>query len=319
MHGFWTSIFRSEQQLRTARFDQLRTEFVANWPADRDPAGRAECAKVLAPGNRPVPYWSELFAAEAQLIQHLSADPLRLKHAGLKDEYAVTVGATMAATYFARLSDPKTCTEDQFRTEAIDMLAQIQRMRVSRYAFNRMRTLLTFVATLFAITFCWLIVSYWGTVTPSQQAAASHLPFALTTLVLMGMLGGCVSAVSRLYSIAWTGETALALDDLNHTSWGLALNLVTSTLEGGIFAMVLYAIFAGGLVEGALFPRFNETKVNTPFFHEFMEKGLATHGDLAKALVWAFIAGFSERLVPDFLRTFETRLTAPGAAAAAAK
>jgi hypothetical protein len=214
----WPS--RSEQRVRAARFEQLRTEFAANWPTDHAGDVRPEVARVLGPGDRPdPPLWSDLFGAEALLIRHLPTQAVRLKHADLKDEYAATAGQTMAAAYFARLADPKTCGDDVLRFEAGDMLGLIQRMRVSRHAFNRMRTPMTLVATLFAIAFTALIIYYWFLVTPSTDAAKGRPPFALTTLALSGMLGGCISALSRLYSISWSGETALVLNDVRHTFW----------------------------------------------------------------------------------------------------
>jgi hypothetical protein len=36
--------------------------------------------------------------------------------------------------------------------------------------------------------------------------------------------------------------------------------------------------------------------------------GPAQASDYAKALLWGFVAGFSERLIPDALQTFAKRL-----------
>lgn len=57
-----------------------------------------------------------------------------------------------------------------------------------------------------------------------------------------------------------------------------------------------------GFVQGSLFPSF--ASADQPFktyadFAAFTEP--ATHADVAKAMVWAFIAGFSEGLVPNFI------------------
>lgn len=303
------SVFRQDRGVRTARFEQLRTEFAANWPADRDDAARKPVEQVLGPGPRETPAWADLFHAEVAMILHLPPAALRLKHNNLKDEYAATAGSGLAAAYFARLADPTSCDEATTRNEATDMLAQIQRMRVTRHGFNDMRWRLTMIGTSFTIVFCLLMVAYWSIVTKSgEMGARIPLKFATTTLALTGVLGGCISALSRLYSISWTGEMALTLDELGHTSRGIGLNVVLSMLEGGIFAMLLYTIFASGMVEGTLFPRFKSDS-GTTYFHEHLEKGLVHHVDYAKAIVWAFIAGFSERLVPDFLNSLRSHLT----------
>jgi hypothetical protein len=74
---------------------------------------------------------------------------------------------------------------------------------------------------------------------------------------------------------------------------------------GAIAAVVLYMIFAGHLVQGDLFPKI-----------DCQDKSKCTGGlgslliaffgpveppDFAKVVVWSFIAGFSERLVPNML------------------
>jgi hypothetical protein len=59
-------------------------------------------------------------------------------------------------------------------------------------------------------------------------------------------------------------------------------------------------IFAGGMIEGNLFPSFkylNDAGGLLPVPRPI--------SDIAKMLIWAFVAGFAERLVPDTI----TRLT----------
>ena len=68
---------------------------------------------------------------------------------------------------------------------------------------------------------------------------------------------------------------------------------------GMIFAIVLSILFASALLTGALFPTI--TPGESWFFT------LWKPAELAKWLVWGFVAGFSERLVPDILDRFATR------------
>jgi hypothetical protein len=88
-----------------------------------------------------------------------------------------------------------------------------------------------------------------------------------------------------------------------------ALRLVTyqvymSPVIGGLFALLLYGIFMSGtLFEGGLAPKF---ACGTQSYVDL--EGLAgcapsTYADVAKALVWAFAAGFVEMLVPNFITT----------------
>ena len=61
---------------------------------------------------------------------------------------------------------------------------------------------------------------------------------------------------------------------------------------------MLALIFAGGFIQGSLFPRGLDSWFSVIYLHQ----------EFAKLLVWSFIAGFSERAVPQILRTFTERL-----------
>jgi len=133
--------------------------------------------------------------------------------------------------------------------------------------------------------------------TAAFLAKAGIVPW--TTLIFMaGTAGGVVNNFRRLQK--------LSLTKVRHAS-AMAERLVTiqiyaSPFVGGVFAIVLYGVFMSGLVEGALFPTFQSTKEPFTTFREFAALAMpASNADMAKALVWAFFAGFSEGLVPNFI------------------
>jgi hypothetical protein len=88
----------------------------------------------------------------------------------------------------------------------------------------------------------------------------------------------------------------------------IAYSLVP-VLVGIIGAVMIYLIFAGGLLKSDLFPEFICTAPDKGCddFHGFvsnwMPKDAAAN---AKAIVWGFIAGFSERFVPNILNRLAT-------------
>jgi len=79
-----------------------------------------------------------------------------------------------------------------------------------------------------------------------------------------------------------------------------------------VFALVLYMMFISGLVSGDIFPKFVHATIEEGGAYANM-KGFVTivdpesYKDVAKILVWSFIAGYSERFVPNLIaRTLNT-------------
>jgi hypothetical protein len=76
-------------------------------------------------------------------------------------------------------------------------------------------------------------------------------------------------------------------------------------LIGAIAAVVLYLIFIAGYMHTDIFPAMDcfskdPCKTIKNLMDFYWPK---TPEDYGKALVWSFIAGFSERLVPDLLQS----------------
>jgi hypothetical protein len=103
----------------------------------------------------------------------------------------------------------------------------------------------------------------------------------LSATALFGALGALLSVLTR------TGSSKIS-----------ALELVGLEVIGAVFSIMLALIFAGGFIQGSLFPRGLYSWFSVIYLHQ----------EFAKLLVWSFIAGFSERAVPQILRTFAERL-----------
>lgn len=144
---------------------------------------------------------------------------------------------------------------------------------------------------------------------PQSPPKLSTFPM-LIVVVLCGAFGGAVSTQQRIQRStvfdSYPRVTAILLASRKISIW-------VSPVMGALFACVLYMLFAAELVSGALFPAIfvpsnpypNHTSMTFPLFVAAMGP---IHGvDIAKVMVWAFVAGFAERLVPDTLERLTTR------------
>jgi hypothetical protein len=119
-----------------------------------------------------------------------------------------------------------------------------------------------------------------------------------TLIFVAGTVGGVVNSFRRIQtlSVSKVRETSAMTGKL------IIIQIYVSPFVGGVFAMVLYVIFMSGFVQGSLFPAFTKGDSAFTTFREFAAQAMpATNTDMAKAIVWAFIAGFSEGLVPNFI------------------
>jgi hypothetical protein len=105
-----------------------------------------------------------------------------------------------------------------------------------------------------------------------------------SAVAAFGALGAAVSVVSRKRELR--GIPAIEGADM----W------VIQTI-GAVFAILLAIMFLGGLIGGSLFPSSNGNWFSVVYIHP----------EFAKLLVWSFIAGFSERFVPQILENLVDR------------
>jgi hypothetical protein len=143
-------------------------------------------------------------------------------------------------------------------------------------------------------------------------------PPLMIILIFAGALGAFFSSLLRLYDFADLPK-ALVEPGLGRLPGGyVIIYSLVPPVVGSIAATVLYITFAAGLLEGAVFPKFacklmdEKTGSLVPdacrtFGTTISDFGPASAVDYAKALIWAFIAGFAERLVPDALQTFAAK------------
>jgi len=135
-------------------------------------------------------------------------------------------------------------------------------------------------------------------ITQSQVVSKDKKHTHLLLLVFTaGLLGGFVSIQQRLPTIKDEELKTLS------TSW---FSITLIPINGGIFSLVLLLMFAGNILQGDLFPAYPDAPQfainNYDSFRMWLISAYPTHGEeVAKLLFWSFVAGFSERFVPQII------------------
>ena len=159
----------------------------------------------------------------------------------------------------------------------------------------------------------------------------------IACVVYWGVIGGFVSSQRRMQNIPTDGDPLISVFGLDNAGYYLWL----SPLLGAIFALTLTWMFIGGVLSGVAFPEFHKVfadhasaaaqaatytdaaavqsllsdKTGLSFFKFAFSTLPRSSEDYGKLFVWAFLAGFAERLVPDSLDRLSAKLESGGAPA----
>src|SRR5262245_43246346 len=136
-----------------------------------------------------------------------------------------------------------------------------------------------------------------------SDSAESRSPPSIILFVLLS------AAVGRGVDVASQISARPAESSVFSSFFDLAWNLLASM----VFAVIIYLMFQGRIIQGALFPQFSAEKND----YETMLKCMsdvkpATNGDVAKALFWSFVTGYSAKFVPNLLLNVTSKSAADG-------
>lgn len=131
--------------------------------------------------------------------------------------------------------------------------------------------------------------------TANSGSLRAHF-YGLYTAASFGLLGALFSRLIYMQS----NYARLEYDDLinNFQNKALAIRM----LVGMIGAIIVFYAILGNLLSGDLFPDLSDLK---------LEAMKAPDSSFAKLVIWCFLGGFSERLVPDFLTRTESAASKP--------
>lgn len=258
----------------------------------------------------------EVWGLDLKLLQLLPMPALRAKALSVWTAYHKLSGERPREPFKEFLN--ATTGEVKLRADLTDMLRgcywfQLNAILLER-GFRSLKSILLkwawrgFMITTTAILILHIDVD-WGNRPHHRNDELVH---ALSTVFLTSYLGvlGAVISISRrtkaFNDIAGSDtDPIVRVMAMENGKTSIQLSIVA----GGVFALVLYLVFvsgtAGNIFVAKLVPAFQAA----PYCLTGMDILLAgfipaTTLDLAKLLMWAFIAGFAEKLVPDVLDRF---------------
>ena len=327
--------------------------------------------------------WDDIYTFELILIKYLALDSLRNKAISFRAEYLNVFGQDKYKTYLETkppdptepvpaTSDEKPHPEDVLRDALLRdiryLLSELSKAFAALSSREGLGKWLTewaayLVLIAFVVGFFLLLFSYRGIPFVDRKLPGSPI----LVVFFAGAMGGLISVLQRLQTIPSDGDPIYSLA----TFWHGAYALFVSPLTGGVFGVVLYLLFAGGVLQGTFFPKVftpegeascapatstptptptpsptptptatstptatptptpsatptripTSTPTPTPMptptptpspspslsaastsFGRFLKcAGPAKGTDYALLIIWCFIAGFAERLVPDTL------------------
>jgi hypothetical protein len=123
--------------------------------------------------------------------------------------------------------------------------------------------------------------------------------FALYTTLVSGLLG---AFFSRLITIQRDWANMPLEEVFLHREISYSLLRASVGMCG---AVVVYFFFKSGLIDGAIFPKFENIAMQWIQVPDGSMSFVVPSKDLALLTVWCFLAGFSESLVPSILSSTE--------------
>ena len=295
---FTTRCLQAEPTQMAAWF---RIYYFANKPGI-DPAAHPRLQELL---GQPTMNRAQLSEMIGILMSAVSAHALVGWRETLRYEYSLLLNRPASA----ETPECRT-TLEELRNEVAMLVAQVARLRSTRRSLSIMRNAICSAGLLVAIIYLIIGVSVSQITKPLNDDAWVSV---LYPIMIMGGLGGLTSGLSRLYSIQWRGPALLMYTHVASLFWGLMLNLVLASFQGITFAIVLYAIFTTEFLQGALFPKIDWTYPDSGAWLDYVQHGgPVTPVDVGKTIIWAFVAGFSERFVPDLMRQLSAQAREAG-------
>jgi hypothetical protein len=281
-------------------FDHLNAEFQSNPNQTISQELKEVVDDLLKKRQDHSLTWNHLYTFDLILTRLLPTERLSREVWNLRARFRDVAGLALYEAYLAsKPPDLASQTEEKALRSDIEYLLGEIYLRyaitpVNERARDRISTRIM-VSILGGVGLILLVIvlNFWLR-DRSQSFSATLLP-----VMFIGAMGGLVSMQLRYQSVSREGDPIDNISQLTQ-NWS---RLFLPAVNGAIFAVLFYMIIVAGLVQGDLFPKVQnlEDKAGIRLNGLFEYGKPLSSVDYAKLIVWSFLAGFAERLVPDTL------------------
>jgi len=264
--------------------------------------------------------WDDYFALRKMMLPLYPRQELVAMAMTLRDDFLATAAQGQRATYERIAIKPLDPSSDYptLLSHAVYLQENIARMETYRPHQELKRNYITFelfaslVVTVFIEVIASLAICKWF------GAENVHVPFIVLAMIF-GALGAAVSYQRRLQESF--DQDGSILNTTRYVGSGVGVKL--TPMQGSIFAMILLFIAYSGLAgtisntlsiapgpatPAPVAPAVPEKSGTRPRSRVFIT-GPEDISQFAKLLLFAFLAGFAERLVPDTLDRLSMKKT----------
>lgn len=311
-------------------FEHLHGEYRGQPAASIDPEVKGIADALLAKKQETALTWDDLYTFDLMLARLAPPEKLRRKVWSLRSRYRDIAGLREYEAYLAsKPPDPEGQVEEVILRADIEyLLGQLYLRYAIMPVRERERTWLSsWVVGCIVIGLIVLEIFVFTITRSASQAIPEGMPTlrlfgwqipihatTLTVVLFVGAMGGLISMQQRFQSASNEGDLIENVSQLRQGRSSIWL----SPVSGAVFAAVLYLIIVAGLLKGDLFPAMIHLEGSdgdgVTLFKFLQGIEPKAYSDYAKLMVWSFIAGFAERLVPDTLSRFVEQGTAKSGA-----
>ena len=222
-----------------------------------DPAARLEADRVVEIPVEKIS-WEQIYRLELAMLKLEPKESLCRKAWILREEYQEVASPTEYAQYLASklpVADPATVNEAALRADLVKIQEELNWAYIILWVYEEFRSKLTRRIVIMAL--CAGVVfgvflqlanwNLWGELPEWSKPT-------LLTVAFAGMIGGFISTLRRIQTTKLDWNSDLSLIELEKGQGSIYI----SPFLGAVFAIVLYVLFASGLLKGALFPNFDD-------------------------------------------------------------